>query len=159
MNKQIPQDTISSVTNNIVDPIYVNISWNDFEKYIDNFLDDNPNLKYDYIFAIPRGGLVIGTVLSYLTNTKLLTTVSELKKIKRSRILIVDDILDSGDTMLNLIRKVKLDIYNVSIMSLVYKSKSSRIKPNYYCILADENLSYNDYNRLWFNFPWEVKNN
>ena len=68
-------------------------------------------LKTDYIYGIPRGGLIPGTIISYqldipclYTESDLLTAIHSDKK----TVVIVDDILDSGTTVENLWKKISI---------------------------------------------------
>ena len=57
------------------------------------------NYKYEYIFGIPRGGLVPATMLSHLLEIPMITNLYDYKINDDTTILIVDDIVDSGSTM------------------------------------------------------------
>ena len=92
------------------------------------------NKKYRNIYAIPRGGLVLGVYLSHELNLPLARdTIME-------DTLIVDDICDTGETM-------KLFAYNDKV-TLVGKPKGLNKMSNIiYDVEVDDNT--------WVHFPWE----
>jgi hypoxanthine phosphoribosyltransferase len=146
-------DTISTVQE-VKNPIYINIDWGAIENGV-NFIVNKikkSNWEYDYIYAIPRGGLVLGTLLSYKLNVPLLTTLEDFNKTSGS-ILVVDDILDSGKTMLNNISNINNK--QIDVFSFVYKTLTSNIIPKYCFIIPDFEKPIEEYNRLWYKFPWE----
>jgi len=87
-------------------------------------------LKFDGIFAPPRGGLIMGVHLSHLLNLPLL-----LYPTKNS--LVVDDIADTGKTLQN--------IKNKKIITLYYH-KESIIRPDFWV--------YEKKNK-WITYWWE----
>jgi len=68
-------------------------------------------------------------------------------EIENKKILIIDDILESGKTMnASLKELVKLNC-SVKTATLVYKSVNNAIPPDYYDIEEKENI--------WYVYPWE----
>lgn len=67
----------------------------------DKFVDDCKQLankldnKYDSVYAIPRGGVPVGLVLSQVKGLKLIESTDKIT----DSTLIVDDLVDSGSTM------------------------------------------------------------
>lgn len=56
-------------------------------------------IQYHYIYAVPRGGLVLAMTLSSLIDVSVAeSSPSSLNKLSGFNYLIVDDIIDSGDT-------------------------------------------------------------
>ncbi|WP_295421938.1 phosphoribosyltransferase [Sulfurovum sp.] len=134
----------------------------------EDFLTDAKRLtkkidrKFDAIIAIARGGLSLAQFLGeyyglravYSINTigyndtKKLETVEifnipELNDVKK--VLIVDDIVDSGDTLIEVLKILKKAYPNVTFKtaSLFYK-KSAKIAPDWYAKEAKE----------WIDFFW-----
>ena len=64
--------------------------------------------------------------------------------IRGNRILVVDDIADSGDTMRAVLNHLRTE--NIKSATLYYKG-TTKIKPDYYAEIVEENT--------WLNFPWE----
>lgn len=74
--------------------IIIPFSWKDFESAIDILIEklspfDN---MFDCIYGIPRGGLVLAVALSHRLNKPL------VRKVRDSRTLVVDNIIDTGKT-------------------------------------------------------------
>ena len=136
----------------------------------EDFLADTKDLtekidwKFDSIIAIARGGLSLGHLLGehfdlrevYSINTIGYEDTVKLESVKvfnipalseAKNVLIVDDIVDSGDTLIEVL-KVLHKAYptvNFKTASLFYK-KSARIAPNWYVQEADR----------WIEFFWSV---
>jgi uncharacterized protein len=119
-------------------------SWEDFEYYIKGIIQKlkNQRPKIKGIYAIPRGGLVIGVRLSHLLGVPLYLSPEEVpSECDDHELLIVDDISDTGNTFSNI---EYIDEYQS--FSLFYKN-SSKFKPDFYCRLCKEDE--------WIVFPWE----
>jgi len=136
----------------------------------EKFLSDTKRLtqiidwKFDAIIAIARGGLSLAQLLGeyydlravysintigYDDTTKLedvkVFNTPELKDVKE--VLVVDDIVDSGDTVIEVLKvleKVYPDV-TFKTASLFYK-KSAKIAPNWYIHEA----------KGWIDFFWTV---
>lgn len=108
---------------------------NSLNKLIKIILDSN--ITYHHIYAIPRGGLVIGVWLSHQLNIPMRLSLKSLTYLN-GPILIVDDIADTGKTLLEFQDK------KFHTATLYYKTRSA-VKPTYY---AEETKN-------WIVFPWE----
>lgn len=113
------------------------ISWTQIDnicrqlaKYVDWTL-------YDGIYGVPRGGMIVAVILSHLTNKPIV----QLQQLN-NRILVVDDILDSGDTLYN----IKSKYPGIDFLCLFTKKKSYVIK--YYGKYINI--------KTWVKFPWEI---
>ena len=71
------------------------LTWNDYDFLVDLMALKINSSNYKYIYGIPRGGLILSTILSYKLNIPLLLNFETGLK----DILIVDDVLDSGKTL------------------------------------------------------------
>lgn len=113
----------------------------DLENSLNNLIKQilYTNIKYHYIYAIPRGGLVIGVWLSHRLNIPLVSDHNSLSYIA-GPILVVDDIADTGKTL----SRFQLSKYHTA--TLFYK-KRSIVKPHFY---AEETEN-------WIVFPWECE--
>ncbi len=137
---------------------------NELENDIQNLAQQAKNFQADTILAIARGGLIPAQLLAYDLDIRHLQSVqiqSYDKQTQRdtltmldttdlrhaSRVLIIDDIIDSGDTMQYLLLHVKKKYPHIEfkVASLFYK-KSALIQPDFTCKEATE----------WINFFWEV---
>lgn len=102
---------------------------------------------FDYIVGVPRGGIIPAVYLSHAFNIKLDTDVRNCNNliglVKPSHILVVDDIVDTGKTL------VKINsTYGEQVMfASICVRKNAPTYPNFYgCIIEhDKHL----------NFDWE----
>ncbi len=120
--------------------------------------------EFDTIIAIARGGMSIGLMLGeyynlrevYSINTIGYQDTQKLDRVevfnipnlsKSKRVLIVDDIVDSGDTLIEVIKVLNQKYPKLEIItaSLFYKM-SAKIEPDYYIQKTDE----------WIEFFWSV---
>ena len=113
------------------------ITWDYIETAIDNIASQvkSSELNIEYILGMPRGGLIPAVMLSHKLNIPLFKTGMILD----NKVLIVDDICDSG---------VTLQKYNVTTAVIHYK-QSAKIEPNFYYSLTPEDK--------WIVYPWELK--
>ena len=136
----------------------------------EDFLVDTRSLtqkidwKFDTIIPIARGGLTLAHLLGeyyniravyaintigYDDTTKLesvkVFNIPELEEVKN--VLIVDDIVDSGDTMVDVLSVLRHRYPEITfkVASLFYK-KSAKIAPDWYVHEAD----------TWIEFFWSV---
>jgi len=92
------------------------------------------NIKFKNIYAIPRGGLILGVCLSHKLNIPL------VKDTIMPYTLIVDDICDTGKTL--------VPFTDLTRVALVVKPKGLNIVPE---LLYDIKVK----NNTWVHFPWE----
>ncbi len=71
------------------------ISWDDFDNMVDELADMIPEGVYEGVYAVPRGGLITGVMLSHKLN---LPFIDRLQSYYGKKFLIVDDIADTGET-------------------------------------------------------------
>ena len=110
----------------------------------------------DEIFGIQLGGLVPAVLVAKQLNHPSISAfeidnlgIPVYKKFTAESILIVDDIIDSGETMNTLHEYYQYHYPEVDIRTagLIYKSHTSTHKPNYYGMETESND--------WVVFPWE----
>lgn len=135
-------DTISK-TQNTNKPIK-KISWEEFDRLIDKLevKINKSGEKFDGIIGVPRGGLIVAVCLSHRLNLPL---IAEGHLIDSMSILLVDDIVDSGKTLNNLLMDWKI-VKNIIIATLHYRN-GAVVTPIYV-----ENAEDN-----WIQYPWEDK--
>jgi len=118
------------------------LSWQDIHLYIRTLSENLKEYGPLYITGIPRGGLIPAAMLSHSMEKEFLNLheAIEMDDITRRRIVLVDDISDSGTTLL------KYSKYNFITSSLITRYNT------YYTptITAKE---WND--DKWIVFPWE----
>ena len=74
--------------------------------------------KYKAVYGIPNGGILPAFIIAQELGLELISNLS--KKEDTTAILIVDDLIDSGETIKNLIKE-----YGHSDVAVVYRKKSS----------------------------------
>ena len=128
--------------------------------------------KFDTILCITRGGLIPAGMLAYELGIKNIVTINassyndddnsqeefvsieklskkDIKKLNASNhVLIVDDIIDSGNTI-KAIKKYLFEKINVNVKYSVFSIVSKKIELNNYYIY---NMTGND---NWVVFPWD----
>ena len=83
------------------------IEWEDLELLIDKIEDElKGNTQFKYIYGIPRGGLILAVMLSHRLDLEFIQKLptNHTQDILDS-ILIVDDIIDKGDTVKEYMKK------------------------------------------------------
>lgn len=120
-----------------VEKVYV--TWKDMEEFVDSLIQEmnRQNFKPTGVYGIPRGGLILATLISYKLDIPLLLNASK-------DCLIVDDIADSGRTLLHYTENDTQ--FNKYFIATMYYHKRSIVKPNYYKF---------EKNDKWIVFPWE----
>lgn len=114
------------------------------------------NYTPDYIYGIPRGGLPLGVTLSNNLNIPLILEDGiEYAKMGK-KILVVDDISDSGETLSEL--KALYSTYNcldkIKVATVLYRSGTKAI-PDYFGKYLPATMDSKEYR--WINFPWGEK--
>ena len=119
-------------------------TWEQFDEDINDIIRMFKRIKprYSAIYGIPKGGLVLATTLANKLKIPLYLGLNTIPKhISKKNILIVDDVSDTGKTLLKI---PKVDDYDT--LTLFYKPQSKFI-PNYYCRDCEDNE--------WIVYPWE----
>lgn len=113
----------------------IKISWEKYEQMVLNLARQiiNSGFTYDGIYGIPRGGMVLAVSLSHLLNLPIINKPNH-------RTLLVDDIADTGKTLLKYEYKhiACLMYTSWTIVMPTFKSNSKTNKDT------------------WIIFPWEV---
>ena len=123
------------------------ITYNSYETLLKELIDkiEKTKNKYGSIFGIPRGGLPIAVHLSHQLNIPIIHNILTLKR-RDFPILLVDDISDTGDTLIEyyvLLERLYPE-RKFGVATLFYKPHS-KYKPDFY---VRETTS-------WIVFPWE----
>lgn len=138
-------------------------SFQDFEMDLSKLRNDikNSGRKYDFIVGLSRGGLIPAVVLSHSLNIPMFPVefstrdskfvavdVLTLTRTWGKNVLIVEDIIDSGETMERLIPWFR-NTNKLDIATLIYNNEQS-IVPTYYGQIISR--SKDD---KWYEFWWE----
>jgi GTP cyclohydrolase IA len=105
----------------------ISLTWQDIESLVLSHFQSTSLNKYEYVYGVPRGGISIAIMVAMKSNLRLL---SSLEGIDPDRVLVVDDIIDSGAT---------------------------KQKYHQYDFWALWNKQYDG--GSWVEFPWEVMQN
>ena len=93
------------------------------------------------IYGLPRGGLPIAVELSHKLNLPLLMNYYDRKVVTDKKILVVDDIADTGHTL--------KDFKNPhNIICTLHYHEDSVVLPDYYVDLKGDD---------WIVYPWELE--
>lgn len=125
------------------------------------------NGKYfTHVIGIARGGMIPATMMSYIFDAKLLSygvSSYEGKKQKaltveqdidfdsldkNSKILVIDDICDTGDTI-NHIREVIGNRFELVRYASLFARKGNQHKVDHYSVIVKKGT--------WLVFPWEER--
>jgi len=119
-------------------------SWKDVERGAN--IITSKLVGIDYVVGIPRGGLVLAVMISHRASVKHMT-IDHLEKLEeedkienKRRILIVDDISDSGQTL----KRYKKDGYTVATLDV---RNTTITTPDLFCNWLESTD--------WVVYPWE----
>lgn len=121
-------------------PEKVYVSWKDMEDFANDLINEmkTRNFQPTGIYGVPRGGLILATLISYKLDIPLLLNASK-------GCLIVDDIADSGRTLLHYTENDTQ--FNKYFIATMFYHKRSIVTPNYYKFEKTDK---------WIIFPWEI---
>jgi len=146
---------------------FLNLSWSEIERACLEISQtiQKSGIKYDAIVSIGRGGMIPSRLLSdylnipqvYMFNIKLYKGINLKNKsvtkeffntnLQKRNVLLVDDIIDSGETIEETYADFsKKDCSNLKVATIVCKQHVTR-RPSYYGILCEK--------EEWVVFPWE----
>lgn len=121
-------------------------------------------INYHYICGIVRGGLIPATALSYKNNIPMITINCSLRDyravdndptvveiVRTHNVLVVDDIIDSGQTIKYLKDTIR---DNIHVAALIYNTEQTNTTCQYYYDTIDRSVD-----KQWVNFWWDEVNN
>jgi len=116
------------------------ITWDDVEKFIDEVIDHYKGSTISGIYGIPRGGIVLASILSYRMDVAMLMA-------PHKDCIIIDDISDTGETLMHYARNSCEGRVNKGyhIVTMFYKEDSA-VKPEFYKFIKTDR---------WIVYPWE----
>lgn len=133
--------------------------YNEYKKDLNTLVKQiqKKKVKYDFVLGVERGGLIPAVHLSHRLGLplKTLSWSSQLKDgsmltwfiLRNKKILLVDDIVDSGKTFLEIFGKY----WDMDTAVLIYNNiNESKIKPDYYGRMINRKDTPE-----WFDFWWE----
>jgi hypoxanthine phosphoribosyltransferase len=97
--------------------------------------------KFDAIYGVPRGGLVLAVALSHRLDKPLVSDIDQLSiPMNKRRFLVVDEICDTGKT---------LSCFKNLLTATIHYNPASSFRPTIWV----HPKSTED----WIVYPWEVK--
>ena len=116
------------------------VTWEDVEGFVDHVVDNVDNITG--VYGLPRGGLVLAVMLSHRLHVPMLMSPTP-------GCLIVDDICDSGESLLHYVKNSSGEGTNqYRIATMFYKPNRLGITPDIWGAEKDNK---------WIVFPWEEK--
>lgn len=112
-------------------------TWQEFDKDIEEIVCWAGGRNFKSVYGIPRGGLILGVVLSHRLGLPLKLKVEELDE----DTLVLDDIADSGRTLENLDKVLNFK----PVVAILFYHKDVCRKPDFYIREKKD----------WVVFPWE----
>ena len=103
------------------------------------FVQQYPLGEIGAVYGLPRGGLPIAVSLSHKLGLPLLMNYYDRKVVTRKKVLVVDDIADTGHTLKD------FDSPHNIICTMHYH-QDSITKPDYFCSEKGDD---------WIVYPWE----
>ena len=141
----------------------------------DNYSEDLKKLKeqllpgsYDFVIGVARGGLIPAVELSHYLETPMISLFWQTRdgiaptelpadiedRIRNKRILIVDDICDSGETLhqiyKTLVASLTYLVTSVDSLCLHYNSGQTVFQPDIWARTINKETD-----PIWICYPWE----
>lgn len=117
------------------------VTWEDVEKFMDSVVQHYKNKSLTGVFGLPRGGLIFAVMLSHRLNIPMLAAPVK-------GCIIVDDICDSGESLLHYCKNTSGQKIDYNIATMFYKENKLGIVPDFWL---------NEKGDKWIVFPWEEK--
>ena len=138
-------------------------SFNEFQEDVSQLVEDTRTYNPDIILAVARGGVSLGHFMANRMNIRALFTLNSIhyddtKKLdtievfnipelgKEKRVLVVDDIVDSGESMAEIMKILKEKFpENRFKTAVIFTKKEAIFTPDFKCHEAKE----------WIKFFWD----
>ena len=131
----------------------IRYDWKMIEVMCEDIANQVRDSHYDYIYGLPRGGLIPAVMISHLLNIPMIRNLPSADQLPFhfNRILVIDDIVDSGGTISDFICGVRIFDHDspIDVASLFWRKDVASFKPNYYAATVDNK-------DVWIFFPWET---
>jgi len=116
------------------------IGWRGIVTYVNELCDKIPKDTYEAIYAVPRGGLIIGVLMSHKLGIPM---VGRLQEYYGKKFLIVDDIADTGKTL----EHFRAEVFENASVATIHYHKHSSVVPDYWVKEKKDD---------WIVYPWEL---
>lgn len=115
------------------------VKWEEIEKYIESVSKHYQDQKISGVFGLARGGLIFAVMLSHKMNIPLLTAPVE-------NCIIIDDICDSGESLLHYYKNSSGNKVNKYHITTMYYKNNDLVLPEYY---------FKEKGDKWIVYPYE----
>lgn len=143
----------------------IRVSWDEVFKFVSELKNFCSDKQFDCILAVARGGSIIGTLLSYQLNIPIRYVgissydgdkkTNELKFTQHAEIgdykniLVVDDIIDSGDTINYIKNIIEFNSFDKRFTyATMYAVTDKQDMVGFKIAVKQQNE--------WIEFPWEI---
>ena len=143
--------------------VYLDITWAQAGKLIDKLVkkisltmiarNELSAKPIKYVYGLPRGGLCIAAALSHKLGIKYIHTIDEFIDVDFQNdgvVLIVDDLSDTGATLIDTINKLEYACIDFETATLHIKKDTAYIPDSVADDLPKERS-------VWVRYPWECK--
>ena len=118
------------------------VTWEQVENFVCAVVDLCKEQNITGVYGLPRGGLIFAVMFSHRLNVPMLTAPVD-------GCLIVDDICDSGESLLHYVENSSGLVKNKYFIATMYHKKNNfGIVPNFYQFNKEDK---------WVVFPWEER--
>lgn len=118
---------------------YEIVTWKDVDEFIDSVVEQLNDEALTGVYGLPRGGLVFAVMLSHRLNVPLLAAPA-------NNCLIVDDICDSGESLLHYVNDASGDKSKHYVTVTMYMKSNELVEPDIWLKTKSDK---------WVVFPWE----
>ena len=118
----------------------INVSWQNVEEYIKKVSEKYCDMEISGVYGIPRGGLILAVLISHKLNIPLLLAPTD-------NCIIVDDICDSGESLLHFYKNSSGNKANKYHITTMFYKENKLVKPEFYMYEKEDK---------WIVYPWEV---
>ena len=115
------------------------VSWKDIEEYVNEVETYYKNKKITGVYGLARGGLIFAVLISHRLNIPLLMAPAE-------DCIIVDDICDSGESLVHYQNNSSGDKKNKYHITTMYYKKNNLVEPELWLKRKTDK---------WIVYPWE----
>jgi len=117
------------------------VQWSEVESFCDQVARKYKDADITGVYGPARGGLIFAVILSHRMNVPLLAAPC-------SGCIIIDDICDSGETMLHYANNTSGHSKPDYTIATMYYKEGALVKPDFYVSEKSDK---------WIVFPWECK--
>ena len=124
-----------------MDPLKEFVSWEQVTEFIYNRIAlQNDKKHFTGVYGIPRGGLCLAVMISHALECPMLLAPAP-------GCLIIDDICDSGESLVHYYRNSSGTRQDYTLATLYYKKNELNVVPDIYEYIKEDK---------WIVFPWEL---